>query len=268
MKVFISWSGERSHAVAKLLNGWIPCVIQEVKTWISSEDIEKGSIWFDDITDTLKETSVGIICLTPENKDKPWILFESGALLSGFTKPRVCPFLIDLTPTDIEPPLSQFNHTVHTKTDMFKLLKSLNNQLSKEHILEEKIIKNVFDKFWPDFDNKYKEILKIKPEKKLIVQAKRDQESIMNEVLMLVRNLNEKEQPHDPTRPGYRRQSIRDDKMSNALNFAVHSIRDSCPHEVIISCIRDMGLSDEEADSIYSNADMFLEQASANKIVI
>jgi hypothetical protein len=28
MKIFISWSGDRSHKVAELLNEWLKCVIQ------------------------------------------------------------------------------------------------------------------------------------------------------------------------------------------------------------------------------------------------
>jgi hypothetical protein len=49
MKVFISWSGDLSKQVAGLLAGWIEDVLQGVETWISTEDIEKGSIWFTDV---------------------------------------------------------------------------------------------------------------------------------------------------------------------------------------------------------------------------
>lgn len=84
MKVFLSWSGERSKQVANLLSSWLCCVIQATRPWISSKDIDRGSLWFSEINDQLKDTSVGIICLTKENKDRPWILFEAGLWLKDF----------------------------------------------------------------------------------------------------------------------------------------------------------------------------------------
>ena len=80
MNVFISWSGKLSEDVASLLNEWLPSAIPGTKTWLSKKDIEKGAIWFGDIEKELKDTSVGIICLTRENINRPWILFEAGGL--------------------------------------------------------------------------------------------------------------------------------------------------------------------------------------------
>ena len=39
VKVFISWSGERSKKIAKALKKWIKNVIQSVEPFVSSEDI-------------------------------------------------------------------------------------------------------------------------------------------------------------------------------------------------------------------------------------
>lgn len=73
MKVFISWSGERSRAVAEALRNWLPHVIQGLQPWFSSNDIDKGVRWATDIAANLQESRVGIICLTPENLESPWI---------------------------------------------------------------------------------------------------------------------------------------------------------------------------------------------------
>jgi hypothetical protein len=125
MTVFISWSGSLSKAVADLLDSWLSDVIQGVKTWLSSEDIEKGSIWSEELNEALT-TTVGIICVTQENKDARWLLFEAGALSKGLSKARVCPLLIDLQSKDLQPPLSRFNLTLPERDEMWKLIKTIN----------------------------------------------------------------------------------------------------------------------------------------------
>ena len=80
MKVFISWSGERSRSIAEALREWLPDVIQAVKPWLSAEDIDKGARWSSDLAHELEDAHVGVICLTPENLEEPWIHFEAGAL--------------------------------------------------------------------------------------------------------------------------------------------------------------------------------------------
>ena len=160
MKTFISWSGDFSHEIAKILNTWIKCVLQSCKPWLSSEDIEKGKIWFDEITDSLSETKIGILVLTKENKDKPWILFEAGALSNGLNKNKVCPILVNLNPTDIVAPLSEFNCTdLENKDDMKKFFKSLNKEL-EENKLEEKVFEKVFDTYWGSFNEEVKKTKK------------------------------------------------------------------------------------------------------------
>jgi len=111
MKVFISWSGLRSKATAELLSDWIKCVLQATRPWISTRDIDRGALWFSEISDQLKDTTVGIVCLTQENKNRPWILFEAGPLAKGLSSNRVCTFLVDLKTADLEdPPLSSITH--------------------------------------------------------------------------------------------------------------------------------------------------------------
>lgn len=79
MKIFFSWSGARSRAVAEALNDWLPRVIQAVKPFYSPE-IEKGAKWSNEIDDALEGTRFGIVCLTPDNLSSTWIHYETGAL--------------------------------------------------------------------------------------------------------------------------------------------------------------------------------------------
>ncbi|WP_039046562.1 TIR domain-containing protein [Plesiomonas shigelloides] len=186
MNVFLSWSGDRSKAVAELLDSWLQCVIQAVDPWMSSKDIDRGTLWFSEINDQLQNTSIGIICLTQENKNKPWILFESGALAKGLSNSRVCTFLIDLEPTDIGTPLSQFNHTFPTKEGLWELVRTLNNSL-KDKALKEKTLELVFETYWPKFLGDFNEILGNTQQTE--ITPKRSENDILIEILNSTRSL-------------------------------------------------------------------------------
>lgn len=175
--------------MAELLDDWIQCVIQAVDPWLSSKDIDRGSLWFSEISDQLANTSIGIVCLTKQNKDKPWILFESGALAKGLSANRVCTFLIDLDTSDIENPLAQFNHTFPDKESIWTLVRTINSALG-EGKLKETILSKVFETYFPQFEKRFKEILKTTPEEE--VKTKRRGDEIMLEVLSSVRMLEKR----------------------------------------------------------------------------
>lgn len=44
MKIFVSWSGKRSKAVAELMSDWLKCVIQASQPWISTRDIDRHKL--------------------------------------------------------------------------------------------------------------------------------------------------------------------------------------------------------------------------------
>lgn len=187
MKVFLSWSGQRSKEVANLLSDWLCCVIQASRPWISTRDLDRGSLWFGEINDQLKDTTVGIICLTQENKNRPWILFEAGALAKGLSTSRVCTLLVDLEPKDIEDPLAQFNHTFPNQESVLGLVKTLNSTLGS-NALDNRILDQVFNTYWPQFDERFKEILKsteTQPPSK-----PRAKEDVLGEILENTRMLN------------------------------------------------------------------------------
>ncbi len=126
MKVFISWSGAISHLVAIKLRDWLPSVIQSIEPYVSSEDIDKGARWSTDIAGELHASSYGLICLTKDNINAPWINFEAGALGKSIDKSRVSPFLFRIKRSEVEGPILQFQSTIFEKDDVLKLLKSIN----------------------------------------------------------------------------------------------------------------------------------------------
>src|SRR5260370_7683582 len=109
MKVFIGWSGETSHEVALALHEWLPRVIQAVKPYVSSEDIAKGARWSASIAAELQASSYGIICVTRENSESPWINFEAGALSREIEKSFVTPSFFYLKTPALRGPLPHFH---------------------------------------------------------------------------------------------------------------------------------------------------------------
>jgi hypothetical protein len=189
MKVFLSWSGDRSSEVAKLFNKWLPKVIQSLKPWLSTKDIGAGSLWDSELQKSLESHTMGMVFLTPENKEKPWVLFEAGALSKGLSMNRVFTVLMDLQASDfIDNPLSKFNHTFDTKESFKKLLQDIN--ALTESPLSDEILNDAFDKNIDSLLNDIKKIMLSKPTPATVPQV--DGKDVLNEVLQTVRALDNK----------------------------------------------------------------------------
>jgi TIR domain len=187
MKVFISWSGERSKKVAQALSEWLPNVIQSVKPWMS-EQIAKGARWNSEVSRELEETRFGIVCLTAENLNAPWIHFETGALSKPFDKTHVCPYLLGVRPIDIrEGPLTQFQTANADQKDTLGLVKSINAAQGGETALPEKSIESAFNKWWPELEKELQEI-----SRQSVASPDREKPSemdVLEEILDIVRQL-------------------------------------------------------------------------------
>lgn len=192
-KIFISWSGERGSDVAKALHWWLPHVIPTIDPLISEHDIEKGVLWRSKLADLLKETKFGLVCLTPENQEEPWILFESGALSKD--KNPLWTFLFGFEdPTDVEsPPLADINHTMgRSKNDVKTLITSINKEL-KEDSQDEKLVGEQFEMWWPKLEACLDEIKmpEIEPE----IRSSGD---MIVEILSTVRSISRKMDENNP----------------------------------------------------------------------
>ena len=188
MKVFLSWSGIRSHKVAVMLHDWLSLVIQALEPWVSSSDIERGSQWNNKINKELEASSQGVFCLTAENKEAPWILFEAGSLAKGQDTSRVYTPLIDIKPSEVTGPLVQFNHTQPTKSEMRLLVGNLNERLG-DNRLNDAVLNRSFENAWPKFEADFKKIIS-ETEASTPVKDSRGEKEIMSEVLEIVRNFD------------------------------------------------------------------------------
>src|SRR5436305_7849147 len=126
MKLFISWSGERSKALAQALREWLPYVLQYVEPWLSEVDIEAGARWWQEVAQTLETYNFGVICVTPENLNAPWVLFEAGALSKSMQGGRVIPLLFGLEFRDFAGPLAQFHAKRVDRAGLSEVIHSIN----------------------------------------------------------------------------------------------------------------------------------------------
>lgn len=188
MKVFISWSGSKSQEIAKVLKQWIPCVIQSVEPYFSSADIDKGARWSTDIAKELQDASFGILCVTKDNLSSSWLNFEAGALSKSIEQSKVCPFLVDLKPSDIQnSPILQFQMASATKDDVFKLFKSINSNLGDSK-LHEDVLSTTFDTFWPKIEEALKEVSSVaEASAPAAKKSSTDTQAPIEEILELVR---------------------------------------------------------------------------------
>ena len=151
MKVFLSWSGEKSHKVALVFREWFPSVIQSLVPYVSSEDIDKGTRWSTDIANELEDSSFGILCVTKDNLTAPWLTFEAGALSKTMDKSFVSPFLFDIKRSEVDGPILQFQSTIFSKDDVLKLLNTLNKACGEGQLTDNNLEK-AFNVWWPTLE--------------------------------------------------------------------------------------------------------------------
>jgi hypothetical protein len=184
MKIFLSWSKPRSHAVAEALNDWLKRVIQAVKPFYSP-DIEKGANWSKELDTALEGTRFGIICLTPDNLDSTWIHYEAGAL-SKTPDALIWTFLHGINHGNVPQPLGKFQHTVAEKDDVFKLLMSINKRLADVdgEPLDIAVLRDSYERYWPDLEGK----LKAAESAGDLVEKPIEERAILLEILETVRD--------------------------------------------------------------------------------
>ncbi len=201
MKLFISWSGERSKALALALKDWIPLVLHYADPWLSEADIEAGQRWAEAVAKELEVCNFGIICITRENLNSPWILFEAGALAKSLQGGRVIPLLLDLDFREITGPLAQFQAKKIEKAGVLEMIQSL-NQLAQQSVPEERY-KQLFEALWPELEKKISAL----PKQNSPTKQSRPQNEVLEELVTAVRTMEARvrDSHEEVVRPSRRR---------------------------------------------------------------
>lgn len=179
-KIFISWSGDVAHAVARELHTWLPTVLAGyVDCFVSSQDIRRGDRGLDVIASELEERDFGIVVLTRENLRSEWVNFEAGALGKSLGEGKVAPLLVDVTRADVVGPLSQFQSTLLTeKDDMLKFIE----ELAELTTVRPESVRLLFNSQWDALQRVVS--MKVGAQEPA---TKRSSESMLEEILNIVR---------------------------------------------------------------------------------
>lgn len=248
MKLFVSWSGERSKALAFGLRDWLPLVLHYVEPWLSEADIDAGTRWGDAVAKQLEVCNFGIICITRDNLSAPWILFESGALAKSLEGSRVIPLLLDLDFREISGPLAQFQAKKVDKPGLIEIVESINKTATQP--VPEDRYRQLFDALWPDLEKKVGAI----PKAASPAKQTRTQADVLEELVGAVRSMELRiREGQDEPRPTRRRSKfhpgmLRDlghmlsEKPGDPINILLYAsaLRDDAPwlHELGMEAYR------------------------------
>jgi len=233
MRIFISWSGERSQALAQALREWLPLVLYYAQPWLSKSDIAAGERWGMEVAKELDGSNFGIICVTRENINAPWILFEAGALAKFMEEGRVIPLLLDVEFKDISGPLAQFQAKKVERGGLSDVVTAINSSAPQPAAQATRL----FESLWPQFEEQIKAI----PEPTAPSKATRPQHEVLEELVASVRGLDVRLRDDDEFRSRRRRRlpptffirqfrhSFLAENSPMAMLLAASAVRDDIP---------------------------------------
>ena len=165
MNIFICWSGDRSKRLANALQTYLPQFIPvfqsapDKNSLFVSDDITKGSRWFDEVERQLDVADAGLVCITREALQSGWIHFEAGALARAVrknaTKARahggtLYTYLLGVQPDELTGPLAEYQSTRFDREDTKRLCAAIAGSM-KDDAPPRATWEAAFDQKWKAF---------------------------------------------------------------------------------------------------------------------
>jgi hypothetical protein len=176
MNIFISQTIGKSREVAVILKDWLIMDMQLCDPWMST-DIPGGDDWRQTLRNALKESRMGILCITDNNLSNQWIVYEAGAM--DFNGIEVFPYVIgSLRFRDLPPPINHLQGARADKKGTESLILKINNALDRP-ISERHLLEN-FESNW--------HILRRKLEN---IHRNKDYEKAIDDFMLIIMVLNE-----------------------------------------------------------------------------
>ncbi|EOH79759.1 TIR domain-containing protein [Enterococcus casseliflavus] len=257
MNLFLSWSGDRSKYLAECFKEWLPNVLQYVKPYMSAKDIHLGSRWSNDIDENLRSNDFGLVFVTEENIDAPWINFEAGALSKNL-KSRLVPMIYDTDVTILNTgPLKQFQSAKDfSEASLLDLIQSI-NVVSEDNVkLSPERLQASFNKWWPELDGKLKEVPSVE-----VKNASEDNKNFDTQALKLILNkLEILERRDSSSLKNSDRRILKEYNELIELNNIIQDLK--LRVEWLPDTFKSFNsdLSDEEIDKMISNQNILFER--------
>lgn len=132
-RLYLCWSKGLGRLIAGEFRSWIKA---NMGTWVqpffSELDIEGGELWSERIMGELARTRRGIVFVTREMADAPFVMFEAGALAKEFKQARVVPVLVDILPSELPGALKMLQGKAFDHDEILRVLLKLVPGISKD----------------------------------------------------------------------------------------------------------------------------------------
>jgi hypothetical protein len=158
MRVYLSWSGNASREMARVLRDQCNLALRPVEFWVSDADLEPGTDWFREIISRFDAADVAVLCLTRSNLTSPWIHFEAGLLTRQLGRGRLIPYLLDFGEAQLKDPLSRFQAVRADHDGTLKLFRTV-NEIFDYPKLAPQDLDRMFDAFWPKLEAGFKQAI-------------------------------------------------------------------------------------------------------------
>ena len=168
IELFFCWSGDRSNELATVLKDHLPAFIPGLaspggENLFISNNIPKGSRWFDAVEERLEKADVGIVCITREGLQSGWIHFEAGALARSIRKKRahgatLFTYLLGVRPDELTGPLAEFQSTTFDRDDTKRLCAAVVRMMGAKGVEVPGDWETAFNSNWPAFEERVKAV--------------------------------------------------------------------------------------------------------------
>jgi len=166
MKVFLSWSGDRSNCVARILRDCLPKILPKIDVFLSDVDMALGALWPPTLGKELDTARVGIVILTTENIGSPWLHYEAGTL-----KDRLIPLRFQVLPEECGRVFPQLHSlSIEGPDDLIKLAMEINAKCDPQDRRTEPEIEAAIKKHCSDLGKHLNDISPSKENKPVYIQ--------------------------------------------------------------------------------------------------